>query len=189
MDDKTTSAKDDFYDWDDDEEVFETMDDTPMKIQQGLFIGSVFSEQNLPALRQLGITHVLQVGEGLTPSHTEEFQYLQIHIQDFPHEDLVVHFPQCFQFMDEAISKNGGVLVHCVAGVSRSSTVCIGYIMWKEQLDYETAHRRVHSVRPWICPNEGFRKQLQEFQKIEYDVSKWKAWRHTWKEQPLIVRL
>ena len=33
--------------------------------------------------------------------------------------------------------------------------------------------RRVHAVRPWVCPNPGFRLQLERFAALGYDLSKW----------------
>ncbi len=45
-------------------------------------------------------------------------------------------------------------------------------------------------VRPWVMPNSGFRRQLQEFERIGYDLTKWKAWRHTYAEDdPIVVHL
>ena len=41
----------------------------------------------------------------------------------------------------------GGVLVHCVAGVSRSATVCLGYLMNHEQLRYPEAWRILQRAR------------------------------------------
>ena len=36
-----------------------------------------------------------------------------------------------------------------------------------------------------MMPNSGFQRQLREFEKIGWDCSKWKAWRHTVKEEGL----
>ena len=43
-------------------------------------------------------------------------------------------------------------------------------------------------VRPWVCPNIGFVAQLREFERLGKDTSKWRAWRHVWRDQdPLTV--
>ena len=48
------------------------------------------------------------------------------------------------------------VCVHCNAGVSRSVTVVIAYLMKYETLSWYNALKQVESVRPFICPNRGF---------------------------------
>ena len=47
----------------------------------------------------------------MIPSHPSEFQYRTVPVQDMPGEDLVAHFPRVFEFINEAVSKQGGVLV------------------------------------------------------------------------------
>jgi protein-tyrosine phosphatase len=51
-----------------------------------------------------------------------------------------------------------------MAGVSRSATAVIGYLMWKNGIPFHEARRHVAAVRPWICPNHGFQQQLLAFQ-------------------------
>ncbi len=55
-------------------------------------------------------------------------------------------------------------MVHCAAGISRSATIVIAYIMSATQLTLEETLNLVKLARPPIDPNPGFRKQLQEFQ-------------------------
>jgi len=84
----------------------------------------------------------------------------------------------------------GGVLVHCAAGISRSATFVIGYLMAREGLSFDAALESVRTVRPWVCPNVGFCAQLREFERIGTDCSKWRAWRHMWlDDQPLVVHV
>eukprot|EP00798_Chlamydomonas_sp_ICE-L_P009418 gene9418-18407_t len=128
-------------------EVFETLDDNPMKIVPGLYLGSFMAEQNLDKLKTEGITHVLCVANDLDASHPDEFKYLQIMISDRPTSDLVTHFPKCFAFIDEAIEQQGSVLVHCMAGVSRSASVVIGYIMNKRGMKYEEVFSLVREYK------------------------------------------
>jgi protein-tyrosine phosphatase len=63
------------------------------------------------------------------------------------------------------MNKGGKVLVHCFAGVSRSATIVIAYMMQEHGMNYHSAFKFVKSKRPFINPNEGFRTQLITFGK------------------------
>ena len=70
-----------------------------------------------------------------------------------------------FSVLPESVSsQQGRVLVHCRAGVSRSATVCIAYIMHKQGLSLDSAYEFVKSKRPVIDPNINFIRQLQKFE-------------------------
>ena len=59
----------------------------------------------------------------------------------------------------------GRVLVHCVQGISRSSTIVISYLMLTQNLNYEDALKFVESRRKIVSPNLGFSIQAQIFYK------------------------
>lgn len=52
------------------------------------------------------------------------------------------------------------ILIHCAAGVSRSASFMIAFIMKDQNLPFHKALEKVKSRRKWINPNSGFRKQL-----------------------------
>ena len=52
------------------------------------------------------------------------------------------------------------MLVHCLAGISRSATVCIGYMMYRRKVTFDEAYRRMIRKRQGIKPNDGFLRQL-----------------------------
>lgn len=56
------------------------------------------------------------------------------------------------------------MLVHCVQGISRSSTLVSAYLMRHKGWGAEQALEHLQRVRPIICPNDGFRLQLKEFE-------------------------
>lgn len=61
----------------------------------------------------------------------------------------------------EAIRNSGGrVLVHCEKGVSRSSTICIAYLIWKDKMTYDNAYDVVRRGRGIVSPNPGFMVDL-----------------------------
>lgn len=73
-------------------------------------------------------------------------------------------------FSDEARESGVGVLVHCLAGISRSVTITVAYLMFKEKLSLEAAYEYVRVKKANIAPNFNFMGQLQDFQ-IQLNLS------------------
>jgi len=57
-----------------------------------------------------------------------------------------------------------GVFVHCQAGVSRSATVVIAYLMKHTLMTMTDAYKYVRGRRPVVSPNLNFMGQLLEFE-------------------------
>ena len=68
------------------------------------------------------------------------------------------------EFIRGAIEGGGQVLVHCFAGVSRSASVVIAYLMRYHNMTYSQACAHVRDRRPWINPNPGFVNQLKRYE-------------------------
>ena len=77
---------------------------------------------------------------------------------------LYIIFINLYLFSDEARNSGVGVLVHCLAGVSRSVTITVAYLMFKEKLSLEAAYEYVRVKKSNIAPNFNFMGQLQDFQ-------------------------
>jgi hypothetical protein len=75
--------------------------DPPCKLRAGLFIGSRETEASLAELQAAGITHVLQAGAELAPSHPAHFTYNKLSVSDEDDEDLVAVLREAFDFIDK----------------------------------------------------------------------------------------
>jgi len=83
-------------------------------------------------------------------------------IQDNEQANVSQHFERTFDFIDE-VAKEKPVLVHCVVGASRSSSVVIAYLMKKNHWNVETALNYCKSRRSVVKPNRAFLEQLHKY--------------------------
>lgn len=67
--------------------------------------------------------------------------------------------------------QNAAVLVHCLAGVSRSVTVTLAYLMHARSLCLEEAFSLVRLRKPDISPNFHFLRQLHSFERQLLDMN------------------
>jgi protein-tyrosine phosphatase len=125
-----------------------------------LFISDQFAASNPNLLVKNNIKCILNVTPVNTPNYTG-IEYYQVQMQDSAEQDLLGNLPECFSFLDYAYTKRHNVLIHCQAGISRSASVLIAYLMTKMNISYITAYKMVKQARPMIEPNKNFEKQLK----------------------------
>ncbi|CAH1983867.1 unnamed protein product [Acanthoscelides obtectus] len=89
--------------------------------------------------------------------------YLCVMASDSPDQNLTQYFSLCNDFIHAARLREGNVLIHCLAGMSRSVTVCVAYIMSVTNLNWKEALKVVRAGRAVANPNIGFQKQLEDF--------------------------
>lgn len=68
-----------------------------------------------------------------------------------------------YHFMDHAIDADEKILVHCMAGVSRSVSTVTYYFMKKYYLDYDEVIKFIKQNRKVANPNESFKLQLKNY--------------------------
>jgi len=133
-----------------------------IQLAPGLFLGSRLAAQDYFFLKAKKITHILTAAVRFPPLYPQEFRYKLIEVWDSESISLMNYFEAAIKWIDNAL-QNGKVLVHCHAGVSRSTTFVCAYLIKKYNLSAEEALREVNRSRPYATPNPGFRLQLQHF--------------------------
>lgn len=123
-----------------------------------------FREGLLPPIEKAGLSITLRDRLEHWKSEWKDIVYEQCSISDNDDADISRHFQKAFAFIDNVLSSNPNnqLLVHCHAGVSRSSTIVIGYLVHKGD-DLDEAYTKVKTRRNIIKPNRGFAKQLLVF--------------------------
>ena len=88
--------------------------------------------------------------------------YKRIYFPDFEYlEDLSV-IGECTQFIHEQIRQRHRVLVHCFAGVSRSSTICTAYL-YECGMSLDEAFALVQEKHPIAQPHEELWHSLHDW--------------------------
>ncbi len=135
------------------------------EIHPNLFVGNGGAAQNLEYLKEMGITHVVNMAEGEIDTganfyQKENIKYLGVSITDSPSTNIHKHFEVVTKFIENGIKNDGGkVLVHCFMGYSRSATCAIAYLMICEGMSAVIACQIIKSKH--VCrPNDGFLQQL-----------------------------
>ncbi|XP_053401567.1 dual specificity protein phosphatase 22-like [Mercenaria mercenaria] len=133
------------------------------KIITGVYVGNFRDAKDPVQLADNKITHILSIHDNAKALH-EDKKYLCIIASDTPDQPLTHHFPQCIDFIHKARLEGGRVLIHCLAGVSRSVTVTAAYIMTVTGLGWRDTVNAIRGARSCANPNFGFQKQLQDFE-------------------------
>lgn len=88
-----------------------------------------------------------------------------INIADSSEQMLSKFFDEAHLFIDEARRRKCNILVHCQAGISRSPTIAIAYLMRVNSLPLQDAYNLVKQCRPQTDPNLSFMGQLMIYEK------------------------
>merc|ERR1719229_841725 len=91
------------------------------------------------------------------------FDYHRVPVGDNATERLLPHFQDAWNFLERVrIREDGGVLVHCQQGVSRSVSMVLSYLMKYYRMTFDEALALAKAARKQACPNDGFEAQLRE---------------------------
>jgi len=139
----------------------------PAEILPGLYLGCAKDAASEEVLSKYGITHILNVTPNLPNVFESDSRYCykQIPIIDHWSQNLSQFFPEAIQFIDEARSRGNGVLVHCLAGISRSVTLTVAYLMNTRRWSLNYAYDFVKLRKSDVSPNFNFMGQLLDFEK------------------------
>ncbi|KAK0427034.1 hypothetical protein QR680_010032 [Steinernema hermaphroditum] len=89
-----------------------------------------------------------------------EAQRIKLWLEDTPQSYIYPHLELMSDQIQATIADGGRVLVHCVAGVSRSASICLAFLTKHRCRSLRDAYHLMCSKRPMVRPNLGFWRQL-----------------------------
>lgn len=172
-----------FHEWRNKLKVY-TPQESPIPssiIPDEIYISGMLGAKNIDILSKLQITHIINCGAvpkklvelGLFESTGPEYYknhnfpvaYKEYMMKDSEDYDMSQHFEETSEFIDQCIKNGGRVLVHCMAGVSRSSTVIAAYLIMKRKWTIEKVAKLMVKSHWRTNPNDTFVSQLVELEK------------------------
>ncbi|KPV74954.1 uncharacterized protein RHOBADRAFT_53873, partial [Rhodotorula graminis WP1] len=150
------------------------MDASMQQVLPGLWIGDYTAASNHALLEEHGIACVVSsMRQEYTTAPGVSLHHVAV--DDTDKTNLLEHVVPTADFIDSALTKGESVLVHCQAGVSRSTTLVAAYLMLKHGLNVEQALDKIRAVRPQVEPSEAFMMQLEMLERCdcEWDPVKW----------------
>lgn len=124
----------------------------------GLYLSSQDPAVCSDILNKYKIKHILSIGVSISEKF-DHIYYYNCDLLDLPESNIVPSIKKCIDIIHANRKEN--ILVHCNAGVSRSPTIVIAYLMIIMRLSYNDAYDKVQEARHCIRPNDGFVKQLR----------------------------
>ncbi|KAL8591813.1 hypothetical protein ACOMHN_047073 [Nucella lapillus] len=134
------------------------------EITDSLYLSSAAAVKG-EKIRKLGITHIINVTQDIPNLKMPNVECLQIQVDDVPSAHLGAYFDRCADKVYQVDRMRGKILVHCVAGVSRSASLCMAYLMKYQHMSLDQAYRHCKRQRPVVHPNVGFFKQLVDYER------------------------
>jgi len=140
----------------------------PTATEGGLYLGGYEAASNQVLLDQYNIKAVLTLTSEKRLHYMTDVVYLHKFVKAFddPRFDLSEHFEQCLEFIENARKNRYNVLVHCMAGISRSATITLAYLMKTYKYRFDDALQYVRARRPIVNPNDGFVQQLRRMEVV-----------------------
>ncbi|KAG8456204.1 hypothetical protein GDO86_002120 [Hymenochirus boettgeri] len=136
------------------------------RITDCLYLGNAKSAKNSNLLDAHYITCIVNISLENGKDNSLDIAYIHVPVSDTPDTCLSKYFEDIADKIHSVKAKGGHTLLHCVAGVSRSPTLCLAYLMKHHGLTLLAAHDWLKRCRPIIRPNIGFWKQL-----INYEIT------------------
>lgn len=135
------------------------------KITSYLYLGNESDAKNEELLKREGIKNILNVTKNI-PCYLNDINYKRIAVNDSCDQNLRAYFEDSFDFIEECSRNNSKVLVHCQAGISRSPTVVIAYLMRKTNRKMNDIYQEIAEKRKIIGPNIVFMSQLYDYEEF-----------------------
>jgi protein-tyrosine phosphatase len=134
---------------------------SPVKIHDdcNIFLGSEQDALDKNFINSQKISTILSIQSWEIQEKIQGIKYHFVEAKDNSEMDLKSKFEPICNFLKQ--HENERVLVHCQAGISRSATACLAYLMKEKHMSLDSSFIELKKRREIVCPNFSFLGQLK----------------------------
>jgi protein-tyrosine phosphatase len=149
----------------------------PSYITDIMYLGDRHDAADRHKMLDLGITHVVNATRDIANFFEgkivggRRIKYINVPINDADGVDIMKYFGQTNKFLLSCVRSGGRALIHCRAGVCRSTTILCAFLMFFETWRLVPTIDYLRRCRFIICPNSDFRQQLVLYELIMFGKS------------------
>mmetsp|Transcript_83559 Transcript_83559/g.132063 ORF Transcript_83559/g.132063 Transcript_83559/m.132063 type:complete len:263 (+) Transcript_83559:121-909(+) len=143
------------------------------EIIPNLYLGGFEAAKQPDRLFEQGIRAVVCCNRELefpSSGFSNRLDYYRVDVEDMGREPIECFLPEATEFIHQKLKEELPVLVHCRAGVSRSSTVLLAYLVEYCGYSLHDAFFKLLRLRPTITPNLGFMDKLKAYEEEKLGV-------------------
>ena len=137
------------------------------KVLDFLYLGGEVEALDRNIIKENNFTHVINCAVTDCPTGAEYYgdgiKYLGFKADDREGYDILQHFQETYDAIEDARTSGGKVLLHCIMGINRSGALATAYVMLHKNMDVISAAKFVKAARGCILTNQSFQKQLIQF--------------------------
>jgi len=137
------------------------------EIVDNLFLGDIDDVQSLNFIADHNIQLIINAAEEVhVPDYANVSKLINLNWKD----SLKQHIPlltldELIETINEYLHEGKGVLVNCYAGISRSTTIIIAFVMKMFKMKFKDAYWYVIERRVDVMPNDNFIRILKRYEK------------------------
>lgn len=144
------------------------------KILDNLYLGSIYTAQSPSFIQNNNIKLIINAAREVNIPFYDSVQLvLNLNwVDNLDQEITTAYLDYLSNVIDNHLRNNMAVLVNCFAGISRSSTIIIAYLMNKHNMSLVEAISYVKDKRYIINPNPNFLNILKRYEQyLQYKRS------------------
>jgi protein-tyrosine phosphatase len=140
------------------------------QILSNIYLGGYDKAVDKAWLKRNKITHILNCTREHPNYFPKDFLYMKLNLRDSIDQSIYEALEPSYGFIKRGTERGKRVYIHCHAGVSRSSSMLIYYLMKSRKTNYVDALTLVRDKRNIVRPNMSFSRQLVSVSPQSKDV-------------------